>query len=168
MSSLICGVSGQEGAYLTQHLLSKGYRVVGTSRDAQMGRHENLRQLGVAADVDIVSMALNDFRSVLQVLAQVRPEEAYNLAGQSSVSLSFEQPVETVESISAGTLDLLEGIRFFDPAIRLYSAGSSECFSHSAANVAMAMATTRLGWTAQHSVEDVVQEMCEAVARRAH
>ena len=72
-TALICGVSGQDGSYLAQHLLSKGYRVVGTSRDAQMGRHENLRQLGIAADVDIASMAPNDFRSVLQVLAQVRP-----------------------------------------------------------------------------------------------
>lgn len=136
MRALICGVGGQDGAYLAQLLLSKGYSVVGTSRDAQMGRHENLWQLGIAADVNVVSMALNDFRSVLQVLAQVRPEEVYNLAGQSSVSLSFEQPVETLESISTGTLNLLEGIRFFDPAIRLYSAGSSECFGNTGATPA--------------------------------
>lgn len=136
MRALICGVGGQDGAYLARLLLSKGYRVVGTSRDAQMGPHENLRQLGIAADVNVVSMALNDFRSVLQVLAQVRPDEVYNLAGQSSVSLSFEQPVETLESISTGTLNLLEGIRFFDPAIRLYSAGSSECFGNTGATPA--------------------------------
>jgi GDPmannose 4,6-dehydratase len=80
--------------------------------------------------VEVISMAVNDFRSVLQVLAKVRPQEIYNLAGQSSVSLSFEQPVETLESISGGTLNLLEGIRFLDPAIRLYSAGSSECFGN--------------------------------------
>ena len=75
-------------------------------------------------------MVLNDFRSVLQVLAKVRPNEIYNLAGQSSVSLSFDQPVETLESISTGTLNLLEGIRFLDPSIRLYNAGSSECFGN--------------------------------------
>ena len=73
-------------------------------------------------------MAVVDFQSVLQVLARYQPDEVYNLAGQSSVGLSFEQPVETQESISIGTLNLLEGIRFLDPKIRLYNAGSSECF----------------------------------------
>jgi GDPmannose 4,6-dehydratase len=73
-------------------------------------------------------MAMNDFRSVLQVLARVEPDEIYNLAGQSSVGLSFEQPVETLESVSVGTLNLLEGIRFLNRDIRFYNAGSSECF----------------------------------------
>jgi GDPmannose 4,6-dehydratase len=73
-------------------------------------------------------MALNDFRSVLQTLSRVEPDEVYNLAGQSSVGLSFEQPVETLESISIGSLNLLEVIRFLQRPIRLYSAGSSECF----------------------------------------
>ena len=76
----------------------------------------------------------------------------------------FQQLVEANES--TGTLNLFEGIRLFDPVIRLYNSGLNECFSHSAANVAMA--TTRLSWTAQHAVEDVVQEMCEAEARRTH
>jgi GDPmannose 4,6-dehydratase len=129
-TALICGVGGQDGAYLAQFLLRKGYRVVGTSRDAQAGRHENLRYLGIDKDCDVMSMALNDFRSVLQVLAKARPDEIYNLAGQSSVGLSFEQPVETLESISSGTLNLLEGIRFLNPSIRFYNAGSSECFGN--------------------------------------
>lgn len=73
-------------------------------------------------------MALSDFRSVLQTLAYYRPDEIYNLAGQSSVGLSFEQPVETMESISLGTLNLLESIRFLSIPARLYNAGSSECF----------------------------------------
>jgi len=73
-------------------------------------------------------MALNDFRSVLQCLSRAKPDEVYNLAGQSSVGLSFEQPVETMESISIGTLNLLEAIRFLQQPIRLYSAGSGECF----------------------------------------
>lgn len=75
-------------------------------------------------------MALNDFRSVLQVLFRVQPDEIYNLAGQSSVGLSFDQPVETLESISVGTLNLLEAIRFTGSPIKLYSAGSSECFGN--------------------------------------
>lgn len=126
--ALICGVSGQDGAYLARLLLEKGYVVVGATRDAQASRFTNLELLGVRDRVQVVSMALNDFRSVLQVLRQVQPQEIYNLAGQSSVGLSFEQPVETLESISIATLNLLESIRFLDPSIRLYSAGSSECF----------------------------------------
>lgn len=128
--ALICGVRGQDGAYLAQFLLSRGYSVFGTSRDSESSPHNNLVTLGIDSNVKIVSMALNDFRSVLKVLAKVHPDEIYNLAGQSSVSLSFEQPVETLESIINGTLNLLEGIRFLDPSIRLYSAGSSECFGN--------------------------------------
>jgi GDPmannose 4,6-dehydratase len=129
-TALICGVNGQDGAYLARFLLGRGYRVVGTSRDAQAGRRHNLAALGIEGEVEIESMAPNDFRSVLQVLAKVQPSEIYYLAGQSSVSLSFEQPVETLESISTGTLNLLECIRFLDPSIRFYSAGSSECFGN--------------------------------------
>lgn len=127
-TALICGVSGQDGSYLAQLLLGKGYRVVGTSRDAQMSGFANLERLGIRARVEVASMAINDFRSVLNVLAKFRPDEIYNLAGQSSVGLSFDQPVETLESISVGTLNLLEGIRFLDTRIKLYNAGSSECF----------------------------------------
>jgi GDPmannose 4,6-dehydratase len=71
---------------------------------------------------------LTDFRSVLQGVSKVQPHEIYNLAGQSSVGLSFEQPVETAESITNGTLNLLEAVRFLEPNIRFYNAGSSECF----------------------------------------
>jgi GDPmannose 4,6-dehydratase len=126
--ALICGVSGQDGAYLAQLLLEKGYAVCGTSRDAQMSSFKNLVTLGIKDRVKLESMALTDFRSVLQVLKKIRPDEIYNLAGQSSVGLSFEQPVETLESIATGTLNLLEAMRFIDTPIKLYSAGSSECF----------------------------------------
>jgi len=127
-TALICGISGQDGAYLAQQLLSKGYRVIGTARDAQMSRFDNLDRLGIRSQVQVVSMAINDFRSVLQVLSRHQPAEVYNLAGQSSVGLSFEQPVETLESISIGTLNLLESIRFLNQGIRLYNASSGECF----------------------------------------
>ena len=131
-TALIVGISGQDGAYLAQLLLGKGYRVIGTSRDAQMSPFGNLKRLGIHAQVELVSMTLNDFRSILQVLARVEPDEIYNLAGQSSVGLSFDQPVETLESIAMGTLLLLEAIRFMGRhSTRLYSAGSSECFGDS-------------------------------------
>lgn len=127
-TALICGISGQDGSYLARHLLERGYRVVGTSRDAQMSGFGNLIRLGLRDRVELASMAMNDFRSVLQILARFEPDEIYNLAGQSSVGLSFDQPVETLESISVGTLNLLEGIRFLGREMRLYSASSSECF----------------------------------------
>ena len=126
--ALICGVSGQDGAYLAKLLLTKGYEVFGTSRDAQLASFSNLVHLGVRDRVQTESMAGNDFRSVLQVLMKVRPDEIYNLAGQSSVGLSFGQPVETLESISVGTLNLLEGMRILALPARYYNAGSGECF----------------------------------------
>jgi GDPmannose 4,6-dehydratase len=95
-----------------------------------MSTFGNLQSLGIKERISCHSMALNDFRSVLQVLSQVQPDEVYNLAGQSSVGLSFEQPVETLESISVGALNLLEVIRFIRRPVRLYNAGSSECFGN--------------------------------------
>jgi GDPmannose 4,6-dehydratase len=127
-TALIAGVTGQDGAYLTHYLLGLGYRVVGSSRDAQMADTSRLERLGVKGDVELVSLAPNDFRSVLKVVAGVQPDEIYNLAGQTSVGLSFEQPVECLESISTATLNLLEVIRFLGGGIRFFSAGSSECF----------------------------------------
>ncbi len=130
MRALICGVSGQDGAYLARLLLQKGYEVYGTSRDAQINSFNNLISLGIRKDVQTLSMIINDFRSVVNVIKNVQPDEVYNLAGQSSVGLSFDQPVETLESINTGTLSLLETIRFLDLPIRLYNAGSSECFGN--------------------------------------
>lgn len=126
--ALICGISGQDGPYLARFLLEKGYRVFGTSRDAHTSSFHNLSWLGIFEQVEFESMLPNDFRSVLQTLAKVQPDEIYNLAGQSSVGLSFEKPVETLESISLGTLNLLESIRFIGQPVKFYNAGSSECF----------------------------------------
>ncbi len=127
-TALICGITGQDGAYLAQFLLSKGYKVFGTSRDAENMHPKNLITLGVANQVKVYSASLNDFRSVVQVLDKTKPDEVYNLSGQSSVGLSFEQPVETFNTITLGTLNLLEAIRFYNPSIKIYNAASSECF----------------------------------------
>ena len=128
MRALVCGVSGQDGAYLAQLLLSKGYEVWGTSRDAQATSFNNLALLGIKDRMKLVSMASNDFRSVLTALKRSDPDEVYFLSGQTSVGLSFEQPVETLESITLGTLNLLEAVRFLERPIRIYHASSSECF----------------------------------------
>ena len=126
--ALICGVSGQDGSYLARLLLEKGYEVYGGSRDAQLSSFSGLKYLGVLGKVSLLSININDFRSTLQTLIKVKPDEIYNLAGQSSVGLSFEQPVETLESITIGSLNLLESIRFSGSEVKLYNAGSSECF----------------------------------------
>lgn len=126
--ALICGVSGQDGAYLAKLLLDKGYRVVGASRDAHSGNFANLVRIGVRDRVELVSLASNDFQSVLQLLTHYAPQEVYHLGGQSSVGLSFERPVETLESIGLSTLNFLEAIRTLGCPTRFYSAGSGECF----------------------------------------
>jgi GDPmannose 4,6-dehydratase len=126
--ALIIGISGQDGAYLAELLLGKGYQVFGTSRDAYLSTFANLGKLGLRERVRLLSVAPNDFRSVLTAVAQTEPDEIYNLSGQSSVGLSFEQPVETMESIGIATLNVLEAIRFSRRATRFYNAGSGECF----------------------------------------
>jgi GDPmannose 4,6-dehydratase len=126
--ALIFGVSGQDGAYLAKLLLEKGYNVAGTSRDAQMSSFRNLAALGIQDRLSLHSVTLTDFRSVLTVLTKVEPDEIYHLAGQSSVGLSFDQPVETFLSIGVGTLNLLEAVRFLGRPVRLYNASSSDCF----------------------------------------
>ncbi|MEZ5942722.1 MAG: GDP-mannose 4,6-dehydratase [Planctomycetaceae bacterium] len=127
-TALIFGVSGQDGAYLAKLLLEKGYDVHGASRDAQVNSFRNLRSMNIHDQITVHSVTLTDFRSVLQTLTRVQPDEVYNLAGQSSVGLSFAQPVETLDSIAHGTLNLLETIRFTEQPIRFYNACSTECF----------------------------------------
>lgn len=128
MRALIIGISGQDGSYLAELLLRQGYEVFGTSRDATLGRFDGLQRLGIRDHVHLLSMATTDFRSVLSTFSNTRPDEVYNLSGQSSVGLSFEQPVETMESISEATLHLLEALRHLQLPARFYNAGSSECF----------------------------------------
>lgn len=127
-TALIVGVTGQDGAWLAQHLLAIGWKVIGTSRDAGTARTSSLDALGITTQVTLDSMNPTDFRSVVQALDRHTPDEVYNLSGQSSVGLSFEQPVETLDSIGIGTLNLLEAIRFLAIPVRLYNASSSECF----------------------------------------
>lgn len=127
-TALICGVSGQDGSYLAQLLLQKGYTVFGTSRDVQGSSFSNLQKLGIKDQIAYISMVPEDFRSILVALRKSNPDEIYYLAGQSSVGLSFEQPAETIQSITMGTLNILEGCRMMDKKIKIYHAGSGECF----------------------------------------
>ena len=126
--ALIIGITGQDGAYLAKHLLDKGYEVTGSSRDVMASSFANLQTLGIRDKVKLVSVSINDFRSVFNAIQSFNPDEIYNLAGQTSVGLSFDQPVEAIESIAIGTLNILEVIRLQNRPVRFYNAGSSECF----------------------------------------
>jgi len=126
--ALICGIGGQDGSYLAKLLLDKGYDVWGTSRDAETASFSNLSRLGVRDRVKVLSMAPSDFLSVSEAVERSDPDEIYNLSGQSSVGLSFQQPAETLESIVTGVLNLLEVARRQKQGVKIYHAGSSECF----------------------------------------
>ncbi|MEO9656079.1 GDP-mannose 4,6-dehydratase [Marinomonas sp.] len=126
--ALICGISGQDGTYLAKFLLSKGYEVWGSSRDAQGSGFLNLMKSGVKNDIKFLTMVPEDFRSVLVALRNSQAQEIYYLAGQSSVGLSFEQPAETIQSITFGALNILEACRMINDPPKIYFAGSSECF----------------------------------------
>jgi GDPmannose 4,6-dehydratase len=128
--ALICGVSGQDGAYLAESLLNEGYEVCGTSRDAQIQSFPGLTRLGIKDRLRLESMIPTDFRSVIQVVLSFQPDEIYNLSGQSSVGLSFQQPVETFHSIAEGTINLLEAIKLSGRKTRFYNASSGECFGN--------------------------------------
>ncbi len=126
--AFICGVSGQDGAYLAAHLLDKGYVVFGSMRALPLPSQNNLARLGIEARVRLVQLDPTCFDSVREQLALAAPVEVYNLAGQSSVGASFQQPFETWRSIELAVLNWLEAIRRDAPETRFFNAGSGECF----------------------------------------
>ena len=134
--ALIVGITGQDGAYLSKLLISKGYKVYGSTRDSSICDTSKLSKLNILDDINLISLAPNDFRSVIKALDAVKPNEIYYLAGLTSVGLSFEQPVECMESISLGTLNFLEAIRFNRKKIKFFNAGSSECFGNTNKEIA--------------------------------
>lgn len=130
MKALICGISGQDGAYLAQLLLDKGYEVVGTSRSTDEAHFTNLVALGIRDHVRIEPLSVIEPDAVVSLLKKLRPDEIYNLSGQSSVGLSFTEPNEALQSISVATLNLLEAMRVLQFSGRFFNACSSECFGN--------------------------------------
>jgi GDPmannose 4,6-dehydratase len=126
--ALITGVTGQDGAYLARLLLDKGYEVYGAIRRAASQTLPRLRELGIADDIRPVTLELSEFSNLLRALEQVRPDEVYNLAAQSFVHTSFEQPIYTGDVGALGVTRVLEAIRAVNPAIRFYQASTSELF----------------------------------------
>jgi GDPmannose 4,6-dehydratase len=115
---------------LAASLLRRGFEVHGTSRDKENSSYSNLRRLGISDRITYHSAVLHEFRNVLTVIKNVNPAHIYNLAAQSSVGLSFEQPVETIDSIMHGTINIMEAMRFLSLGAKFYNAASSECFGN--------------------------------------
>jgi GDPmannose 4,6-dehydratase len=136
MRALICGVTGQDGAYLARLLCDRGYEVHGTSRAIERASLGGLVAVGVRDRITMHAMAPADFGSVVDTLACVQPDEIYYLAGQSSVALSFDWPLQTMRSISDGTLNVLEAVRKLGSHARMFAACSSECFGHAGVQAA--------------------------------
>ncbi len=129
-SALITGITGQDGAYLAAWLLEQGYRVAGTYRRSSSVNFWRLEELGVRdhAELELVEFDLTDAGGVLRLIDRLRPDEVYNLAAQSFVGVSFDQPATTTAITALGALHLLEAIRIIDPEIRFYQASTSEMF----------------------------------------
>ena len=127
-TALITGISGQDGAYLAKALLERGYRVIGTYRRTSAMPTSRLDELGVAQHVEFVDMELLEESNIRHVLQKLKPDEIYNLAAQSFVALSFEQPLYTCDVDAMGVLRLLEAVREACPETRLYQASTSEMF----------------------------------------
>jgi GDPmannose 4,6-dehydratase len=129
-TAVITGITGQDGAYLAQLLLEKGYRVVGTYRRSSSVNFWRIEELGVDghANLHLVEYDLTDLSAAVRLLQTWRPDEVYNLAAQSFVGVSFDQPVTTAEITGIGPVNLLEAIRIVDTGIRFYQASTSEMF----------------------------------------
>jgi GDPmannose 4,6-dehydratase len=125
-TALITGITGQDGSYLAELLLEKGYRVVGMTRRTSTDVHERIQHL--VNDIEFVSGDLLDQTSMTKIVDALRPDEVYNLAAQSFVPASWTQPVLTGEFTALGVTRVLEAVRAVDPSIRFYQASSSEMF----------------------------------------
>lgn len=129
-TAVITGITGQDGAYLAELLLHKGYLVYGTYRRTSSVNFWRLEDLGIAdhPSLKLVEYDLTDLSSSVRLLRQTGAREVYNLAAQSFVGVSFDQPVTTAEITGIGAVNLLEAIRIVDPSIRFYQASTSEMF----------------------------------------
>ena len=129
--ALITGINGQDGSYLSEFLLDKGYEVHGTLKRNSVSENQTYRLDKVYEKVKLHYADLIDLSSLISVIGKVKPDEIYNLAAQSHVKISFDQPIYTAQVTGLGTLNMLEAIRLIDPKIKMYQASSSEMFGNS-------------------------------------
>lgn len=127
-TAIITGISGQDGPYLAKLLLEKNYKVVGTVRSYRCANSKNFEYLGIEKDVMLEELDLLDMANVIRIIQKHKPDEIYNLAAQSSVGLSFDQPLGTFSFNTTSVNNLLESIRLFSPLTKLYQASSSEMY----------------------------------------
>ncbi|MBS4062392.1 MAG: GDP-mannose 4,6-dehydratase [Bacteroidetes bacterium] len=127
-TAIITGISGQDGPYLAKLLLEKKYKVIGTVRSYRCANSKNLEYLGIQNEVLIEELDLLDMANVIKIIQKYKPDEIYNLAAQSSVGLSFDQPLGTFSFNTASVNNLLESIRLLGSTIKLYQASSSEMY----------------------------------------
>tara|TARA_Y100001970_G_scaffold281852_1_gene393512 strand:- start:52884 stop:53915 length:1032 start_codon:yes stop_codon:yes gene_type:complete len=130
-TALITGITGQDGAYLAQLLLSKGYKVYGTFRRVSQPNFARLHYLGIAKKIEMVPFDLLDQSSIIEALILAKPDEIYNLAAQSYVGASFEQPIATGEITGIGVTRILDAVRLICPEAKFYQASTSEMFGDS-------------------------------------
>lgn len=127
-TAIITGVTGQDGAYLSRLLLGKGYKVIGLVRSNYGQNVQGLKYLDVLGKMDLVECDLKDLSGVIKIISAYKPDEIYNLAAQSSVSLSFQQPIGTLDFNINSITNILEAIRLLNLPVRVYQASSSEMF----------------------------------------
>lgn len=127
-TAIITGVSGQDGIYLAKFLLQKGYRVVGTLRSYRNTNYKNFKYLNIENNIILEEIDLLDISNVIRIFQKYKPDEIYNLAAQSSVGLSYEQPIGTFYFNTASVNNILEVIRLTSPFVKMYQASSSEMY----------------------------------------
>jgi GDPmannose 4,6-dehydratase len=129
--ALITGINGQDGSYLAEFLLEKGYEVHGTLKRNSVAENQTARLDNIFTQINLHYADLTDLSSLISVIQKVNPDEVYNLAAQSHVRISFDQPIYTTNVTGLGTLNLLEAVKLIKPSIKIYQASSSEMFGNS-------------------------------------
>jgi GDPmannose 4,6-dehydratase len=128
--ALITGINGQDGSYLAEFLLEKGYEVHGTLKRNSVSENQTSRLNNIFDKIKLEYADLTDLSSLIKIIQKIQPDEVYNLAAQSHVKISFDQPVYTAQATGVGTLNLLEAIRLIKPNAKIYQASSSEMFGN--------------------------------------
>jgi GDPmannose 4,6-dehydratase len=129
--ALITGINGQDGSYLSEFLLDKGYEVHGTLKRNSVSENQTARLDSIYDKLNLHYADLTDLSSLISVIQKIKPTEIYNLAAQSHVRISFDQPIYTANVTGIGTLNLLEAVKLINPNIKIYQASSSEMFGNS-------------------------------------
>jgi len=129
--ALITGINGQDGSYLAELLLEKGYKVWGTVKRNSVAENQTARLDSVYSRINLEYADLTDLASLIRVVGNIKPDELYNLAAQSHVRISFDQPLYTANATGIGTLNVLEAVRLVSPKTKIYQASSSEMFGNS-------------------------------------